>query len=264
MLDRIEAIHKIGYLHNDIKLENIVVGNHDPETAYLIDFGLATRWLEKDGSHCSKQRSNRFSGNLMFASINACRGYTKSRRDDIECLFYLIAYLLNNNKLPWSDSFDNMREDQLREMLKERTSLRSVQQIFSIPGLENTFVSNFKHVLILKFDDSPNYAGIRQCLSYCFVQCIDGGDKKSLHNFSEQESTPRSNTSQMKTHKFEWMVNFADKKMERELKKSSESRLSEAQRMDNRFMNEEQRARLQLNSFEINSSYNSATSSQDS
>lgn len=138
-----------------------MVGSRDPETVYLVDFGLSTRWLEKDGSHCNKQRSNRFSGNLMFASMNSCRGYTKSRRDDIESLFYLIVFMLNNNKLPWSDSFDNMREDQLREMLIERTSVRSIQQIFSIPVLQENFRSNLKQVIVLKFEDSPNYAGIR-------------------------------------------------------------------------------------------------------
>lgn len=82
-LDRLQVMHEIGYVHNDLKLENICIGLTDPHTVYLIDFGLATTFLEDDGSHCAKQFINKFSGNIMFTSLNSCRGNTKSRRDDI-------------------------------------------------------------------------------------------------------------------------------------------------------------------------------------
>lgn len=70
-------------MHNDLKLENILIGNKDPSNIYLIDFGLTCSFLEKDGSHSTKKFLNKFSGNFMFASLNSCRGNTKSRRDDI-------------------------------------------------------------------------------------------------------------------------------------------------------------------------------------
>jgi len=38
----------------------------------------------------------------MFASLNSCRGYNKSRRDDIESALYLLSYLLNHCQLPWT------------------------------------------------------------------------------------------------------------------------------------------------------------------
>jgi hypothetical protein len=53
--------------------------------------------------HVVKQNLAYFSGNFMFASLNSCRGNNKSRRDDIESLFYLIIYLYNENYLPWKD-----------------------------------------------------------------------------------------------------------------------------------------------------------------
>ena len=36
----------MGYLHNDLKLENILVGDSDPEMIYLIDFGLSVSYLD--------------------------------------------------------------------------------------------------------------------------------------------------------------------------------------------------------------------------
>ena len=54
ILDQLERLHIIGFIHNDIKPDNIVVGYKDPENVYLIDFGLACRYHDSDGSHNRK------------------------------------------------------------------------------------------------------------------------------------------------------------------------------------------------------------------
>ena len=38
----------MGIVHNDIKLENILIGYKDSAIIYLIDFGLSQSYLEKD------------------------------------------------------------------------------------------------------------------------------------------------------------------------------------------------------------------------
>jgi casein kinase 1 len=77
------VMHELGYVHNDIKLDNILVGFKDPSLLYLIDFGLSTRFINEDGSHTEKENLASFCGNFIFASLNSCRGNNKSRRDDI-------------------------------------------------------------------------------------------------------------------------------------------------------------------------------------
>jgi casein kinase 1 len=96
-------MHELGYVHNDIKLDNILVGFKDPSCMYLIDFGLTCKYLNEDGTHIKKEFLRKFSGNFLFASLNSCRGNNKSRRDDIQSCLYLMIYLLNNNTLPWSN-----------------------------------------------------------------------------------------------------------------------------------------------------------------
>ena len=39
-------MHSLGYVHNDLKLDNILLGHKDPDQIYLIDFGLACRFLD--------------------------------------------------------------------------------------------------------------------------------------------------------------------------------------------------------------------------
>ena len=40
-------------------------------------------------------------GTLRFSSLNATKGLEQSRRDDLESLAYMFAYLLQGGKLPW-------------------------------------------------------------------------------------------------------------------------------------------------------------------
>ena len=54
MVHLFEHLHNIGYIYNDLKLENILVGDKDssPESLAkitLIDFGLCSRFLTEDG-----------------------------------------------------------------------------------------------------------------------------------------------------------------------------------------------------------------------
>ena len=51
MIDAFERLHSVGMLHNDLKLENILVGDqysksHTLGEIKLIDFGLSTSFVD--------------------------------------------------------------------------------------------------------------------------------------------------------------------------------------------------------------------------
>lgn len=103
MLQRLRSIHQAGYIHSDVKPENIVSGNpdddRDRETYYLIDLGLATEFL-KGAQHISRGRSSKIAGSFYFMSLNASDGTVQTRRDDLESLAYTLVYLAKH-ELPW-------------------------------------------------------------------------------------------------------------------------------------------------------------------
>ena len=103
LLERIEVLHSLNLVHNDLKLENFVIGIDNPQKIFLIDFGLTQKFIEDNGQHTAKTYYRSFSGNFLFASLNSCRGFNKSRRDDVESIFYILIYLLNKEFLPWCD-----------------------------------------------------------------------------------------------------------------------------------------------------------------
>ena len=77
-----------------------MVNSEDPDVIYLIDFGLASRFLE-NSAHINYKEGQTFSGNMMFGSSWAFRGVHQTRRDDIESLMLLMIHLLNDGTLPW-------------------------------------------------------------------------------------------------------------------------------------------------------------------
>ena len=52
MLEKLENLHKIGYIYRDLKPENILIGNFkNYSDLYLIDFGLAKRYKNLKNQH---------------------------------------------------------------------------------------------------------------------------------------------------------------------------------------------------------------------
>ena len=53
MISRIEQLHKLNYVHRDIKPDNFLIGTGKrTDMLYVIDFGLAKRYISpKTGEH---------------------------------------------------------------------------------------------------------------------------------------------------------------------------------------------------------------------
>ena len=96
----------------------------------------------------------------MFASLNSCRGNNKSRRDDIESLFYLIIYLYNENYLPWKDF-----KGTFKQMIIQRLQLKVTKSLFRMIPSKIIIIYIYlgcledclKYVLLLNFEEEPKY-----------------------------------------------------------------------------------------------------------
>lgn len=102
LIQQLEVLHSIGKIYNDLKLENILVGDKDdrPESLSdirLIDFGLCTNYLDSDGEHIPKSKEKVFFGNIAFGSVNAMNFKSVSRRDDLISLTYLLVYMVQGS-----------------------------------------------------------------------------------------------------------------------------------------------------------------------
>jgi serine/threonine protein kinase len=77
LIKAIKALHKLGYVHRDIKLENICIGwkkgqDLDNINLVLIDYGLARKFQLNQvvADEEIVDEKGGFSGNYMFAAKN--------------------------------------------------------------------------------------------------------------------------------------------------------------------------------------------------
>ena len=94
----LQQVHEIGLVYNDLKLDNILVGDSDSSTESLadirlIDFGLCTDFLDTEGNHIEFRQAQEFMGNMALSSKYSMNFCTLGRRDDLISLAYLLIYL---------------------------------------------------------------------------------------------------------------------------------------------------------------------------
>lgn len=102
MIQRIEYIHSRGFLHRDVKPDNFLIGiGKRQHYIHLVDYGLAKRYKDpRTDEHIPYRDDKSLTGTARYASLNTHNGIEQARRDDLECLAFVLIYFMRGN-LPW-------------------------------------------------------------------------------------------------------------------------------------------------------------------
>ncbi|KAK9804096.1 hypothetical protein WJX73_007044 [Symbiochloris irregularis] len=152
-LSILEGIHEKGYVHGDVKPENLCLGaevNGSEKKLFLVDLGLASKWRNQFRHLEYSQRPDDFRGTIRYASVHAHLGRQTSRRDDLESLGYTLIFLLNG-ELPWQ-GFTGDNKGFLVAKQKVSTSLEALCSRCSPP-----FQQFLEYAISLSFKETPNY-----------------------------------------------------------------------------------------------------------
>lgn len=160
IIDRLEYVHNCGLLYRDIKPHNFLMGLREDSTrVYIVDFGLAKRYIDKNGRHvsCSSRKRTGVTGTVRYSSINVHEGIEPSRRDDLEATGYMLIHFLQGD-LPWLGLKARSKKSKHKAIgsVKQDTSDEELCQ-----GLPEEFCKFLQYCKSLLFSEKPNYDYLR-------------------------------------------------------------------------------------------------------
>lgn len=147
------------------------------DKVFVIDYGLATKFIDTNGEHkpfCMDQR-RAHDGTLEFTSRDAHFG-AHSRRSDLECLGYNLIYW-SQGFLPWKD--EKLKEQpEIVHRLKEvfMTDCKKILKLLYGKDVPRYLGDFMQYVSTLEFDEEPNYAFLKGLFEKEFMKL---GYKKS-------------------------------------------------------------------------------------
>ncbi|CAI2375396.1 unnamed protein product [Moneuplotes crassus] len=159
LIDRLKDVHNRGFIHRDIKPHNVVIGREDPTEIFLIDFGLAKRFVDpKTKLHIPLKTHPRVVGTAKYISLRCHYGYESSRRDDLESLVYVLIYLATGT-LPWK------HDGQVtRSKLEQIKQTKSIKASDICAGLPREFHKMLRITRNLGFKEDPDYCELKKLL----------------------------------------------------------------------------------------------------
>lgn len=149
----LQAVHECGYIHRDIKPANFVVGLHEHKhEVYLIDFGLARRYVDDNGRILPPRPKVPFRGTVPYVSYNAYNGREQSPEDDLWSLFYTLIDL-RTGSLPWARIMRSSSANELKIKVSPWQWLKEI---------EPEYLTVYEFLTSLRYDIYPNYSYLNE------------------------------------------------------------------------------------------------------
>ena len=162
ILDVYEYVHSHGYVHADVKAENILM--NDSEYVYLLDYGLS----RKVAVQYEEKAQRRHEGTLEFTSIDVHRGATPSFRGDLEILFYNMLHWLGG-RLPWLNITDGARVQQAK-LTARSDPAGFVRSIFTNKSsvsakMLDALTQFFREIIEMNYTDQGDYRRLKEIIT---------------------------------------------------------------------------------------------------
>ena len=182
LIDIIKKIHMAGYTYNDLKLDNILVGDCDNTPTSLsevrvIDFGFAAKYRQKDGQHIEELEVDVFRSNMIFATVNQFAFKVSSRRDDLISLCYMLVFLYRSGDVPFIADQSLCKKEVFNFINNFKKETSNAELLKGIPD-NDVLLKFMDKITALEFADEPDYQGLTQLLEQCITRAGETVDDR--------------------------------------------------------------------------------------
>ena len=162
LLTILEGIHAQGFIHRDVKPENILFtcdeGPGAAANVHLVDYGLSKCVVYK-GKHVRVEKNRELIGTPRYASLRAHLGVSMSRRDDLESLVYCLVYIATG-ELPWQELGTKHDKVDRYKVIGDMKAKLATNEICE--GLPRAAQKTLDYARTLDFEDMPKYSRIQR------------------------------------------------------------------------------------------------------
>lgn len=164
-LEGIEAMHRIGFLHRDIKPGNYAIGRQDikeQRLIYILDFGLCRKFLSEDGNRMRTPRANAaFRGTVRYAPLSCHRKAELAPKDDVETWFYQ-QIEMTKGMVPWKLETTMESVGEFKENILKAGHPTRLEMFTDVP---EEYEPMFDYITSLDYFTMPDYSKILQPLT---------------------------------------------------------------------------------------------------
>jgi len=207
-ISRLQFVHVLGYLHRDLKPDNLAMGmGKRSHHLYLIDFGLAKKYMDKSTQHIPFRDGKSLTGTARYVSIATHKGMQQARRDDMESLGHVLIFLAKGS-VPWQAVRSNNKNEKYEKIMAMKIATPPTVLCARLPNAFHKFLSYSRN---LKFEEEPNYEYCRQLFEgdmadrgyefdYQYSWVVPSGDGSNLSSASKDKDGGESSANAQSGH----------------------------------------------------------------
>uniref|UniRef100_A0A915B4N2 non-specific serine/threonine protein kinase n=1 Tax=Parascaris univalens TaxID=6257 RepID=A0A915B4N2_PARUN len=152
-------IHQLGYIHRDIKPQNMCFGlsQASKHRLIIVDYGLARRFRHSSGRLRPLREQCGFRGTTIYASLRSHDGKDLGPSDDLISLFYSAIEMVKG-ELPWK----GLRRAEDVKLCKMAMQCDDFQVVAKNVGEQ--FRELGRAVTTMDVDDEPNYSALQDIM----------------------------------------------------------------------------------------------------